>query len=666
MLKIRFKLLPALILCQSLLLPAAAQSADDLRSQLSSKLDMWNSIDAEQDKLEKQLDELIENSDKSQNVEELIKVIARSDELQSDLDAAELDAVRLLNLLDENDDFNSRKKLKEVKPGKSLDGISKYAQYLKEKGVQGQDEALIGRLEAIQGQMEHGNWLRANRLQKLGAVLILRGQPRLSLQANLALRTVGPKAKGYIRNFDADSTIYDIGMSYFHSGELQKAEEIANTEPNKDGDVKNADLRKGKRVMLQAMVAEAKGNYAEAIAFAKNASSGAGFLYPHGFCYAIIARCHAKAKQPTEAIKQIEIAKILASYNPELDYARDVILAEAEYLLGRDEEAQKLINSLDQSIAKQNRYYGARLHLIKSLINTKQKKLSEAEADLNFCKGWLEELPTLDDLAKSASNALSDARGAKFPLSSPVREKFALIVGIGNFKDTTIPKLRYSAKDAIEMKDMLVQNYGFKSENVKLLTDASATKQNILEALRDDWLPKNAKADDMILVFVSSHGTPANKSVESKNYVVLHDTSKTSLYTSSISMDQICKLLRSRCNAKKLLVIADTCYSGGLAIEGDNQVNLNPDEFVVANSMLVVSSSDVNQKSWESRRYENGVFTRQLIESFKKHRNFNDFKEVFMDLQNKTAQEVKEDDKADQTPRLGGIWNAADVGKKTQ
>lgn len=642
--------------------PSFSLPLDEQRDLLDDQISRWDKLRDEQDALEKEMPDFEEkNGAEKDDVDKWLDLCARLDELQAQLDATTLDIKLTLSGLSNSKEFAPNKKHKEIKASHTLVGIKRNASLLKELGSSYVAKALIGQVEAIEGQMKARYWLRANRMQTLGTKLIDFGQPRLSLQAHLALGKIAPCVNGYLRDFDPSTIPLDVGISYLYSGEIKRAQELAELEaPAK---IENPNLFNGKKALLQALIAEQVGDYAKGIEQAKICDkANLVFRFPSAFCYTLMARCYVKNNQIVEALTAVQSARNMSQFLIDDAVPRaEIEIAEVEYLLGDYDAALPRLEKIPDSFSNLYRYYGAKQSLIKALIKTKQKKLSEAETDLSRCKGWLEELPTLEPLAKSASTALSDACGTRFPLTTPVREKFALLVGVGKFKDPSIPKLKYSAKDASDMKDMLVQNYGFKPENVKLLTDAQATKQALNDALRDNWLPQTAKPEDLILVFVSSHGTPSCKDVASRNYVVLHDTDKKNLFSTSLAMEQICKMLRSRCKAKKVLVIADTCYSGGLALEGDNQVNLNPDEFVVANSMLVLSSSNVNQKSWESRRYENSVFTRQLIESFKKNRHYSNFNQVFNELQNKTATEVKEDDKADQIPRLGGIWNASEL-----
>ena len=46
---------------------------------------------------------------------------------------------------------------------------------------------------------------------------------------------------------------------------------------------------------------------------------------------------------------------------------------------------------------------------------------------------------------------------------------------------------------------------------------------------RDEWLPHAAGPDDLVVIYVSSHGSPALADVAGVNYLVAYNTDKDSL-----------------------------------------------------------------------------------------------------------------------------------------
>lgn len=107
----------------------------------------------------------------------------------------------------------------------------------------------------------------------------------------------------------------------------------------------------------------------------------------------------------------------------------------------------------------------------------------------------------------------------------PVDDKWALIIGISRFKDPSMD-LKYPAKDATDFRDYLVKEAGFSEDHVKLITDAEATRAGILSAIGDKWLPRTAQPNDLVVIYISSHGSPSKMDNEGSNYIIAHDTKK--------------------------------------------------------------------------------------------------------------------------------------------
>ncbi len=54
-------------------------------------------------------------------------------------------------------------------------------------------------------------------------------------------------------------------------------------------------------------------------------------------------------------------------------------------------------------------------------------------------------------------------------VNRPIADKWALIVGIGNFADSKIPKLKYATKDARDFYNYLVKDAHFNPDYVRVL-----------------------------------------------------------------------------------------------------------------------------------------------------------------------------------------------------
>ena len=62
-------------------------------------------------------------------------------------------------------------------------------------------------------------------------------------------------------------------------------------------------------------------------------------------------------------------------------------------------------------------------------------------------------------------------------------ESWALIIGINKYQN--VEPLDYAVNDAVAVKEMFIEKYGFKEENIILITDADATKNNIIKGFSD-------------------------------------------------------------------------------------------------------------------------------------------------------------------------------------
>ena len=139
---------------------------------------------------------------------------------------------------------------------------------------------------------------------------------------------------------------------------------------------------------------------------------------------------------------------------------------------------------------------------------------------------------------------------------------WALIIGIDKYE--SVRKLNYAVKDAESMQEILLKTFEFPFENVTLLTNEQANKQNILKSFSD--ITKNANANDRVIIFFAGHGETMDLPEGGEmGYLLPVDGNREDLYLSSIGMDELKKLsLMSK--AKHVLYLIDACYGGIAAI----------------------------------------------------------------------------------------------------
>jgi len=147
--------------------------------------------------------------------------------------------------------------------------------------------------------------------------------------------------------------------------------------------------------------------------------------------------------------------------------------------------------------------------------------------------------------------------------------------------------------------------------DVKLLTDADATRDNIADAL--DWLQRQVTQRDVGMLFLSGHGH--NDGVLGFTFLPVNaDPDK--LRRTGVTMADFKSALVSL--PGKTIAFLDACHSGnvfGPATKSVFDVNGVINELTSAEGGVVVfSSSTGRQLSLEDAAWNNGAFTKALIE----------------------------------------------------
>lgn len=246
----------------------------------------------------------------------------------------------------------------------------------------------------------------------------------------------------------------------------------------------------------------------------------------------------------------------------------------------------------------------------------------------------------------------------------PVRDKWALIVGIGKFQSPSIPKLNYAAKDARDFREFLIKEANFAPDHVRILVDEAATQRRVLSELGNKFLARVAKPDDVVVLFFSSHGSPAQADLRGKNFVVAYDSDPEDLFTTGIEMDKILESIQSRVLSERVLLVLDACHSGAVVANAKGlarPANFDAEALAQGSGQMVICSSAPDQQSWESKRYANGIFTRKLLEALRIKGRQTTLGDALPYVQQSVSAEVQEDYGSRQTPSLRSKWDGNDL-----
>lgn len=185
-----------------------------------------------------------------------------------------------------------------------------------------------------------------------------------------------------------------------------------------------------------------------------------------------------------------------------------------------------------------------------------------------------------------------------------------LAVGVSDYDQPDL-KLQNAAKDAQDfiatVKGLNLSQYD-RLSSTTLLIDKQATDKSIKKGLSN--LIAKVNQGDVVLLFFSGHGAKE----EGSTYFLSVNAESNDLFSSAVNFDEIRSATRRLLDKKcKIIIFMDACHSG--ALYGQKST---AESFALAEPGVIgFYSSTENQKSNESDKWSNGIFTKALLEGLK-------------------------------------------------
>jgi len=259
-------------------------------------------------------------------------------------------------------------------------------------------------------------------------------------------------------------------------------------------------------------------------------------------------------------------------------------------------------------------------------------------------------------------------------LDRAIGEKWAVIIGISQYQDTRVPSLRYPSADAQAFYEWVISPQGgrYAPSRVKLLIDEKATGKNIKSALFV-WL-KQAIEEDMVMIYFAGHGSPESPDSPGNLFLLPYDTVYDDLSVTGFPMWDIETALKRFIKAKKVVVIADACHSGGVgqpfevARRGNRDIQVNrinsglQNLSQIGDGVAVINAADETQFSQESERWGggHGVFTFFLLKGLKGEADYNrDGTVTLGELIPFLSEKVRRETRNAQSPTVAGRFDPA-------
>jgi len=232
----------------------------------------------------------------------------------------------------------------------------------------------------------------------------------------------------------------------------------------------------------------------------------------------------------------------------------------------------------------------------------------------------------------------------------------ALIIGINDYHKW--PRLQTAVKDATVIRDTLVSRYGFPAKNVILRTDKAASRLQITRDLR--YLAQSMRPDDNLLVYYAGHGqlddlTGDGYWVPSEGAMKDPATWVANSYIKAI-------LSSEKVQAKNVVVIADSCYSGSMLRGGPSLMSMDDQRYqeklaekASLRSRQVISSGGVEPVA-DGGAEGHSLFAFYLIDALRKNdREVIDLENLFHTKVWKPVTEI-----GDQRPNVGRLKTPMD------
>jgi replicative superfamily II helicase len=183
-----------------------------------------------------------------------------------------------------------------------------------------------------------------------------------------------------------------------------------------------------------------------------------------------------------------------------------------------------------------------------------------------------------------------------------------LFIGVDRYASAEINWLSFARRDAVALHALFTDTLGGETT---LLADEQATGAGIRHAF-DQLIASDA--DDVVVIAFSGHGSDTHE-------LVTHDADLYDLPGTAIPLDMLGEWC-TRIPARRLLIILDCCFSGGMGAKA-LEVAATPRDpssvdgklsRICGNGRVILTASSPTQKAWESSRHRHGFLTHHVLE----------------------------------------------------
>ena len=231
----------------------------------------------------------------------------------------------------------------------------------------------------------------------------------------------------------------------------------------------------------------------------------------------------------------------------------------------------------------------------------------------------------------------------------------ALIIGIEEYENTF--KAAYAKQDALFFNDFAHQAFGVPRQNIKLLTNSGARRNDTLLEIAT-WLPKIIKENKTdFYLFFSGHGLASANGEDL--FLLPYDGYPEILESSSLLRNDLFQSI-AKLNPRSVTVFLDTCYSGATRSEemlvAARPIMIEVEEQEIPDNFTVFSASSGKETAKILEEAEHGLFSYFLMKGLEGEADSNSDKQITNgELHAFINQKVSR--QANQSPQLSGDPN---------
>ncbi|MGM9869123.1 MAG: caspase domain-containing protein [Sodaliphilus sp.] len=196
--------------------------------------------------------------------------------------------------------------------------------------------------------------------------------------------------------------------------------------------------------------------------------------------------------------------------------------------------------------------------------------------------------------------------------SIQAQHTYVVAVGLGHYKyPKQAQNLPCSEADARAISHFF---HNYNGSSVFMLLNENATRSHILKVLKQEFA--KSTVNDEIIFMYSGHGFQGG--------LTCYDFSATEP-KSYIFYNEIQEIMKAA-KARRKIILANACYSGGLNLKTPNNGSTN--RRTSSSSVMLYTSSRPQEVSWERSDMDNSFFVKRILEGFQGAADANKDKKV--------------------------------------